>query len=162
MENKPTKIIWHHTAVNSSSDQFFGINANHEIRRFPKSSLGFYVGYHYLIEHSGKVVKARLDTEIGAHDKGENVGSIGIGLAGNFSILYPTLAQKKAARKLVSVLMTRWKIPASHVEPHRTNDSTECPGKLLPDNWIIPNPVNHKVKAAIKLLQQYLQSYKID
>lgn len=158
MVNNPTKIIWHHTAVASDSDQFVGINNSHKRRNFPKSSLGFFVGYHYVIEHSGKVRQARQETEIGAHDRGENVGSIGIALTGHFNFSYPSQAQKKAAKKLVSELMDRWGISADQIEPHRTNDATDCPGTLLPDNWIIPNPVSHKIRSAIKLLQEYLSS----
>lgn len=156
MENKPTKIIWHHTAVSSNSDQFEGINNSHEKRHFPKSSLGFFIGYHYVIEHSGEVRQARLDTEIGAHVKGVNVGSIGIGLSGNFNTNIPSAVQKKAARKLVRQLMFRWQILPEQIRPHREYANTDCPGKILGDDWIIPNYLTRLLAFLIRILQNIL------
>lgn len=137
MEIKPSRIIWHHSADNSDAPQFNKINEYHQTRNFPVSSLGYYVGYHYLIEPDGRVLQARRETEIGAHDQGENSNSLGICLAGNFSLRYPSELQAAAAAKLVKEIRTRWDIPVTRIEPHRWDDDTECPGTLLPDNWLI-------------------------
>lgn len=133
----PRRIIWHHTADVSSAAQFDKINAYHKTRAFPLSALGFFVGYHYLVEQDGTVRQAREDTEIGAHDQGENLNSIGIALAGNFSVGMPTEEQIGAVGVLLTTLMSMWKIPITRIEPHRRDDDTECPGTKLEDDWLV-------------------------
>ena len=145
MEIQPNRIIWHHSADASTRYQFEGINQYHKTRGFPKSSLGFYVGYHYLVEYDGTIRKARKDTEIGAHDKDENYGSIGICLAGHFGINKPSAAQAEAAAQLVDELIIKWNVPITRIDPHRWNDSTDCPGRLLGDYWLVLEYLNRKV-----------------
>lgn len=131
----PRRIIWHHTAADSPTPQFFAINDWHKERGFPISTLGYYVGYHFVIEKDGQVRRARRDDEIGAHDRGENADSIGVALVGNFSIGYPTEEQKKSFKRLLRRLMLIHDIPLNAIEPHRRDDATECPGTNLPDSW---------------------------
>ena len=134
---KPQRIIWHHSAINAKRLQFDEIDRYHKTRDFPLSSLGFYVGYHYLVEYDGTVRQAREEDEIGAHDAGENLNSIGICLAGDFTAQLPTDAQSAAVATLVREIRSRWDIPVTRIEPHRLDDTTECPGAFLPDNWLI-------------------------
>ncbi len=137
MEFNPKRIIWHHSADVSSSPQFDKIDEYHKTRGFPISSLGFYVGYHYLIEHDGSIRKAREESEIGAHDAGENFNSIGVCFAGDFNIDFPTQEQAASAALLIREICERHTIPITHIEPHRWDDTTECPGKNVEDNWLI-------------------------
>lgn len=134
---KPKRIIWHHTADAQQADQFEKVNAYHKTRDFPLSALGFYVGYHYFIERDGTIRQAREDTEIGAHDQGENLDSIGVSLAGNFNIEMPSEAQIASGGKVIFELMRKWNIPITRVEPHRRDDTTDCPGTKLGDDWLI-------------------------
>lgn len=133
----PQRIVWHHSAINAKRLQLDEIDAYHKTRDFPLSSLGFYVGYHYLIEYDGSIRQTRKETEIGAHDTGENTNSIGICLAGDFTGQLPTTAQSVAAATLTGQIMKRWKLPVQRIEPHRWDDTTACPGDFLPDNWLI-------------------------
>ena len=133
----PQRIIWHHSAVKSTSHQLATINAYHKTRQFPVSSLGYFVGYHYLIEPDGQVVMCRKETEIGAHDAGENINSLGICFAGNFDYTPPSVGQEIAGARLIKEIRSRWPIPLTRVEPHRWDDLTNCPGLLLPDNWLL-------------------------
>ncbi len=137
MDFKPNRIIWHHSANDSSEPQFMQINDWHKDRDFPLSSMGFYVGYHYVIEKDGTIKQARKETEIGAHDQGENINSIGICLAGNFNLKVPTLEQEISIARLIKEIRGRHNIPITRIEPHRYDDDTDCPGKLLKDNWAI-------------------------
>lgn len=155
-ENNPTKIIWHHSAVNSKLDQFEGINNYHKSKNFPISSLGFYAGYHYIIEYSGQVIKCKEENEIGAHARGQNHKSIGICLCGNFSLFMPSDEQKEAAKELINEIIDRRKIPISAIEPHRQHSATECPGKLLSDDWIRPTTIQNTTDTIISLLQKIL------
>lgn len=153
MDITPARIVWHHSADNFTGAQFAKIDAYHKTRDFPKSSLGFYVGYHYLIEHDGRIVQARKETEIGAHDTGENLNSIGICLAGNFNLTYPTTEQAISAARLIKEIRTRWNIPITRIEPHRWDDETECPGTLLSDNWLIKEFLKREGSPALSVFQ---------
>jgi len=115
---KPQRIIWHHSAINAKRLQFDEIDRYHKTRDFPLSSLGFYVGYHYLVEYDGTVRQAREEDEI-------------------FTAQLPTDAQSAAVATLVREIRSRWDIPVTRIEPHRLDDTTECPGAFLPDNWLI-------------------------
>lgn len=137
MEITPKRIVWHHTAGSIVGPQLDNINRSHKNRGFPKSSLGFYVGYHYVIETDGTIIQTRKDTEIGAHDRDENYDSIGFGFVGNFSLLQPTEAQARSGAKLTAKLTAKHKIRITGIEPHRRDDKTECPGSKLDDNWLI-------------------------
>lgn len=132
---KPKRIIWHHSAADNPTPQFAAINEWHKARGFPLSSLGFYVGYHYVIEKDGTVVRARNDDEIGAHDTGENLDSLGICLVGDFTTKRPTFEQEATFKTLLRTLMFAHNITLNAIEPHRRDDSTECPGKAMPENW---------------------------
>lgn len=147
----PKRIIWHHSADKSDGPQFDKINKYHKSRKFPNSSLGFYVGYHYVIEQNGDTVQARTPTEIGAHDTGENLNSIGICLAGDFTTSQPTEHQAAAAARLVHRLCTDFKIPITRVEPHRWDDDTACPGAALPDNWLIHQYLSRHAAPLVRL-----------
>lgn len=133
----PRRIIWHHSADLAPIDQLDKINAYHKMRDFPISSLGYYVGYHWLIEKDGTVIQTRKETEVGAHDAGENADSLGICLAGNFDIELPSELQIAATTKLLGQIRNRWSIKITRIEPHRWDDETNCPGQLIDDDWLI-------------------------
>ena len=132
----PQRVIWHHSADTTQAPQFDVIDLYHKKQHFPKSSLGYYVGYHYLVEPNGEIRQARREDEIGAHDAGENPNSLGICLAGNFSVWRPNESQVVAVCSLVHDIRKRWSIPITRIEPHRWDDLTECPGTLLADDWL--------------------------
>src|SRR3990167_7232831 len=118
-KHTPNKIIWHHSADASAGPQFFKINEDHKAKWNFASSLGYFGGYHYLIEKDGKVFQYRADDEVGAHDLGENIGSIGICLAGNFDAELPTKQQEQALAPLLKTILTKWKIRHNRIDPHR-------------------------------------------
>lgn len=135
MKNIPNKIILHHDGVSRSGDSFDVINAFHKDRFNMLSSLGFYVGYHYLIEKTGAIRQARADDEDGAHTKGQNNSSIGICLAGNFDVDVPTMAQVESLGVLLLSLTSAYKISHSAIYPHRMFAAKTCFGMKLPDDW---------------------------
>lgn len=137
MENKntPTKIIVHHSATSTPNPQFLDINEWHRLREFPKSSLGYFVGYHYVIEKNGDLKQARQDVEEGAHTIGENTSSIGICLVGNFDEETPTPQQISALGQLLLVICDTYKIPMAQIFPHRHFANKSCYGKKLCNEW---------------------------
>lgn len=135
MRNEPVQIIVHHTAALAPVPQFDAINKWHEARAFPLSSLGFFVGYHYVIEKDGTVRQARKDHEEGAHAKGSNFNSLGIGLCGDFDLEWPTNEQIIALGALIETKQKELSVPVDAIYPHRHVNSTSCFGKRLPDDW---------------------------
>mgnify|MGYP001559163588 CR=1 FL=1 len=135
MENKPIKIIIHHDGISREGDSFDVINAYHKEKWEFISSLGFYVGYQYIIEKTGAIRQARADNEEGAHTLGENTRSIGIMLAGNFDVDVPTWDQIEALGILLSTLSASYNIPKEQILPHRAFAGKSCFGSNLPDDW---------------------------
>lgn len=139
---KPTYLIIHHSGgtdadpmADSSNYTVAMCNRDHKVRFSFISSLGWYVGYQYIIEKDGKVTQCRKDDEEGAHTVGYNKNSIGIMLSGNFDATDPTESQKNALGTLLKQKMTQWSIPLENVVPHRKFANKTCFGKRLPDDW---------------------------
>lgn len=140
MKNTPSWIILHHSGgiesdplFDTSNQTFEEIDLWHKQRWSgeTKSQLGFYCGYHYVIDKNGKVTQARRDLEGGAHTIGMNYSSIGICMTGNFDITYPTPAQIKALAPLLSKLQGLYLVPSSRVVPHRLFAKKSCFGILI-------------------------------
>ena len=129
----PNKIIIHHAAGNLD---FSGVNELHKQKWGFKSSLGWYVGYTYFIEFTGKVFQARKETEEGAHTKGYNKQSIGICLQGDGTQRDFTPAQYTSLKELVDRKMLEYKIPKIKLFGHQNFSQTLCPSTRLL-NWIL-------------------------
>ena len=133
--NTPDKIIVHHSTSLIAMHQAHLIDGWHEKRDFPKSQLGFFIGYHYVIEKDGTVLQARLVTEGGAHTVGQNFSSIGICLAGNFDIELPTVAQERSLAALIDDEIGRWHLDSAAIYPHRAFAKKDCYGTRLSNDW---------------------------
>ena len=121
-------------------------NYDHKQRFNMKSSLGYWIGYHYVIDYSGKITQTRLDTEQGAHCVGYNNSpydkyshperlSIGICLIGNFDFLQPSQAQIKSLTGLLQQKVKEYNIDIKNIVPHRKYSSKSCYGSKLSDDW---------------------------
>ncbi len=135
MKNIPNKIIVHHTVDASNGFQIKNVNQWHKERNFPLSRSGWYVGYHFFIEKTGKIIQCRQFDEEGAHVKGENFTSIGIGLAGNFDIENPTALQIQSMTRLIDELIKILPITKYTIYPHRHFANTGCYGLKLNNDW---------------------------
>lgn len=140
--NTPSFLIVHHTGgtdANPKADTSHHtaeiINEWHKKLWNFRSSLGWYVGYHYVISKEGKVTQCRAHTDDGAHTIGMNSSSVGIVLCGNFDYYLPTNAQVEALRKLLKRLTKELVIPAGNVVPHRRFAQKTCYGSKLSDTW---------------------------
>ena len=133
--NVPRKIIVHHTADASLAPQFEKVNAYHRAKWNLKSVTGSFVGYHWFIERDGSVYQARAEEEEGAHCLGHNRGSIGIGLAGDFSVDLPTASQRLSMVKIIDQAVKIWQIHPAAIFPHRAFRPTSCYGLRLSDRW---------------------------
>ena len=124
----PKAIIIHHGGNNNS---FYTTNSYHRKKWNFKSELGWYIGYQWFIDNSGKLFQGRKETEEGAHKKGWNDKSIGICLRGNLEKRKPTKQQLATLRKLLQDCQKCWDIPKSEIYAHKELSATLCPGKNL-------------------------------
>jgi N-acetyl-anhydromuramyl-L-alanine amidase AmpD len=124
----PQYIILHHTAAEEKSAE--------QIKQY-HLSLGWRdIGYNYVIEKSGRVVKGRSLEVEGAHTAaaGMNHKSIGIAVIGDLEQHPPNGAQTKALIALLKELTETYHIPPSNVLGHNEVEGahTLCPGKFFP------------------------------
>lgn len=137
----PHFIIVHHSftprdlPANQAENSF---NQYHKSRGFPISSLGWYIGYHYVIYGGGELRQYRKDNENGAHckEQGMNFQSLGVCLSGNFDTEQPSAEQVQALRQLLSAKTAAFQIAPANVYPHRQfAPYKSCYGNLLADDW---------------------------
>jgi len=138
--NKPSWIVVHHTAVSydKNPSQMSATNVFHKGKGFPKSSLGFYVGYHAMVEKDGRIIITRKDGDVGAHTSQDmmNWKSVAICFTGNFDMEEPTIEQCKAALSWIRGKMSSLNISAERVKPHRHWAPKTCWGSKVPDDII--------------------------
>lgn len=128
---KPNWIVLHHSGDDISIPRFDIINNHHRMLGFPQSRLGYFGGYHYLIDSDGKTKRYRYDDEVGAHARQRlmNFRSIGICVAGNFSDENPPKSwQTRELQKLVLHLQRRHGIKSKNILLHNELRATKCPG----------------------------------
>lgn len=153
-QNVPRYYVLHcsDTSYRSVYDQFNSINTYHrDVRDFPQSSLGLYVGYHDLFS-GGKYYKCKEEWEVGAHC---NQGYDGVrvyppGTAGKLSMNYqsiggcvgfdgdieqmPLIEQGLLQKRLWEV---QDKYPGIIFKFHRDFASKTCPGTLITPLWLL-------------------------
>lgn len=135
-------IAYHHTGDSSGDPQFKKVDGYHKNEGFPKSTLGFYVGYHYFSGKEGTIKQARANTEDGAHTvncgcsvdesgfpKGTaNERLIGICFAGNFLEEEPDPRALAAVFWLTVDLQRKYGIGDKRLYNHSDLKRTSCPG----------------------------------
>ena len=136
---KPVRIILHHGGGWLDAAE---VNVYHKHKWGFKSSLGYYMGYHYFIERNGDLFQARKDTEEGAHTTSPhfkphelNRTSIGICLMGNGEEKDFTPGQMTVLANLVEEKRKEYDIPRGNVYGHKDFIATLCPSWRL-YQWI--------------------------
>ena len=131
----PVRISIHHTEAAQPMTEEDAVQELKIIQRFHKQGRGWIdIGYHFLIDGSGRIWQGRPETVVGAHVRNKNEGNVGISLMGSFhepKNMQPTEAQLKSV-----VLLARWLSGAYEIDPalikgHRDQQSTSCPGDIL-------------------------------
>jgi hypothetical protein len=89
------------------------------------------IGYHFVIDRSGKVWEGRSLRYQGAHVKENNEHNIGVMVLGNFDEQSPTTAQINSLRETVRALRTANKVSERSIFTHQEITSTACPGRSL-------------------------------
>jgi hypothetical protein len=138
-----SRITVHHSDENSSDPQGGTLqdaaDTVRAIQKFhmddPEHQWGD-VGYHFLIDASGRIFEGRELKWQGAHAGGSNnIQNIGICMLGDLSRRAPTKAALKSLEVLLKSLRDKYRIPASRVFPHNEFSTTVCPGSAL-TAWI--------------------------
>jgi hypothetical protein len=89
------------------------------------------IGYHYVIDPTGRVWAGRSTQYQGAHVKDQNENNLGVLVLGNFDLQQPTPAARQALDRFIVNQMQRYNIPMASVRTHRERAPTECPGTYL-------------------------------
>lgn len=136
------RVTIHHSAMyfrdtrpSTCGAQILGIQRSHM-----QTNKWADIGYHFLIDPSGRIWQGRDLRYQGAHADGENnVGNVGICLLGNFMRQKrgkergqePTPAQVQSMRQLVAELMRAHRFGPEAIHCHHDFKGTECPGELM-------------------------------
>jgi hypothetical protein len=89
------------------------------------------IGYHYIIDPTGRIWEGRSIRYQGAHVKDANEHNLGIMLLGHFNHQRPTPQALAALDRFVASQMARYNVPLSRVYTHQEIKPTECPGYHL-------------------------------
>ncbi len=92
------------------------------------------VGYHYMIDWKGRIFQGRPVDRLGAHTEGNNRGSIGVVLLGDFSRQRPPIEQVASMKTLLRWLIAVHGISPKSIQGHNQFKYTLCPGKHLDDS----------------------------
>ena len=116
-----------------------------EVRRWHTGRGWSDVGYHYLIDRDGTIVKGRPVERAGAHVKGHNANSIGISLFGGHGASatdvfqdHFTLAQDAALRELIVSLCNDFP-SIKKISGHNEYSNKGCPGFKV-GSWMGDRP----------------------
>ena len=123
------RIIIHHTGL--PKDRDMTASEIHKLHRDRNGWAG--IGYHYVIRKNGIIERGRGWNMVGAHAQHHNNDSVGISLAGNFSVGVPTNAQIKSLENLLVALCGLYNLVPDELSVigHRDVNSTACPGDSL-------------------------------
>ncbi len=144
LDQAKNRIVVHHTA-HFVTNTVMAIGTNkaswnaavahvHQAQDLHKRVRGWSdVGYHYMIDWKGRIFQGRPVDRLGAHTEGNNRGSIGVVLLGDFSRQRPPLEQVASLKTLMRWLISVHGISPKRIQGHHQFKYTLCPGKSLDD-----------------------------
>lgn len=120
-----SSVIVHHTA-SPNWWKLEDISTAHAARNFSNKD-GTHCGYHFVIEHDGRVRLGRSPVTVGAHCAGYNSHSIGVVLVGSYEgDTEPPENQWRNAIALCADLLRQY--PGATLYAHKELKATLCPG----------------------------------
>lgn len=132
--NGVTRITVHHdgmapVALRGQSDAARRIES---IRSSHVNARGFAdIGYHYVIDPTGRVWEGRPSWKQGAHVKDQNEHNIGILVLGNFDLQRPTPQALASLDSFLAMQMQKHRVTISRVYTHQEIGASGCPGRNL-------------------------------
>lgn len=129
------RISVHHTEAAQPMSEADSRTEMRVIQQFHQKGRGWSdIGYHFLIDGSGRVWQGRPLNVMGAHILHNNEGNIGVSLMGSFhkpKNMTPTPAQLETLIALSTWLTRAYGIGASDIRGHRDQGQSNCPGDIL-------------------------------
>lgn len=89
------------------------------------------IGYHYVVDPSGRVWEGRPVSIEGAHVSRTNEHNLGICVLGNFDEHRPTTEALATVDSFVAFQMRQHRVSVSNVYTHQELKPTACPGRNL-------------------------------
>jgi hypothetical protein len=131
--NGVSRITIHHSAVISSS-----VRAKSDAARMLTSIRNGHlaqgwadIGYHYIIDPTGRIWEGRNIRFQGAHVRENNEHNLGIMCMGNFDVERPSSETLSTLDNFVADRMRAYNVPINRVFTHQEIKPTECPGRNL-------------------------------
>ena len=132
--SRPFRITVHHSGTDEPEIPSFA-EAAETIRKIQQNHQGSRgwadIGYHFVIDRSGRIWEGRSLRYQGAHARGDaNRGNIGVVLLGNLTRQRVTPAQARSLGRFLGYLCRRHRVPTSRVYTHAEilDGATACPG----------------------------------
>lgn len=127
------KITIHHDGMSpfTSTAQAAAASRIEAIRRAHRNRNWGDIGYHYLIDPSGRVWEGRPLAWQGAHVKDNNEGNIGICMLGNYEEQTVSESQSQALDQFLATTLRSYNISRRGVYTHQEFNPTACPGRSL-------------------------------
>jgi hypothetical protein len=131
--NGVSRITVHHSAIPAGHirSKAESVRMLENIRRNHLAQQWADIGYHYIIDPSGRIWEGRPVQYQGAHVKLNNEHNLGVMLLGNFEEERPTSAALAALDTFVSDRMRTYRIPITRIYTHQEIMATACPGRNL-------------------------------
>lgn len=136
------RSIVHHTATTASADSAASVRAIWQYHRY--SNGWGDIGYNYLVDQAGRIFQGRYfdqayadsnnEDVVGGHAYGNNYGTSGIAMLGDFTNTDPSGASINSVARIAAYKLGAYNInPAdgSNLIGHRDVVSTACPGARL-------------------------------
>ena len=141
---KPVKILVHHTATPNQADvsQGAAFGLSRSIQNFHMDRRGWLdTGQHFTVSRGGfamegrhrslEIVRAGRQQVEGAHCTGQNVVAVGIENEGTYTSVDPPAALWNRLRDLCAWICSRYGIAPTELYGHRDFKNTACPGDRL-------------------------------
>lgn len=127
------KITVHHDGMTpfTATAQSAAASRIEAIRRAHRNQNWGDIGYHFLIDPSGRVWEGRPLAWQGAHVKDNNEGNIGVCVLGNYEEQSIVDRQVYALDNFLASTMRQYGIAKNRVYTHREFRPTACPGRSL-------------------------------
>ena len=133
LRQNPNRVTVHHTDGHPRTRLTDSIEEMRGYQKFHMDGRGWAdIGYHFVIDGSGRVLEGRHAEILGAHaGGGANWDNIGIAVMGDYNKDYLNDAQKNSMRRLITFLALRYHSDPRQrdfIQPHQHYKSTDCPG----------------------------------
>ena len=136
-KHNPNRVTVHHTVGHKRQDTTGAVGEMRGMQRFHMSGHGWNdIGYHFVLDGTGRVFEGRHADVVGAHVGAANQDNIGVAVMGNYNRDNLNDEQKTSLRRLITFLALRYGSDTARKEfirGHHHYMRTACPGSHILD-----------------------------